>query len=229
MRFVFRSVPVLALVLVLGTLRLEAQQEAPRNDNFRWWIGANGGVTVFSTQLRERRGIPMAGGNLLIKAKRTGLLVGFEESFNVNGADTTAIALQGASGNTTYPVTYHDLRKIYAALMAFPFRSAAQPYLGVGGGIMQVVNPQVVGLAGIASPTTQDSVIALRDSTKSFGFLTFVAGINFNVGSFTAYGQYQLTSAPTSFQMLRGPTHTLSGGLRINLGRSRETLAGGGY
>jgi hypothetical protein len=230
MRFVFRSVPVIALVLGLGAARVEAQQVVnPNNDNNRWWIGGGGGVTIYSSQLREHRGIPTAGGSLMIKSKRTGLLIGFEEAFNRGAADTTAMAVRDSTGTySNYAVTYHDVRKLYAALMAFPFHSAAQPYFGVGFGVLQVVNPQVqlpVALPG----STIDSVGVRLQDARSWGFLTFIGGVNFNAGPLTAYGQYQFTSSPNDGQLLRGPTHTVTAGLRINLGRSRESISGGGY
>jgi len=55
------------------------------------------------------------------------------------------------------------------------------------------------------------------------------------------FGQYQITTSPSiqessgfgadhgSGRLLEGPTHTLSAGLRIGLGGSRERPTSGGY
>jgi hypothetical protein len=116
--------------------------------------------------------------------------------------------------------------------MAFPIRSAAQPYLGVGYGIMHVVGPQV-GPAAFQEDANE---------LGSTGFGTFLAGIQFQVGRLMAFGQYQITTSPSvdsvedgdgnvlAFgRLLEGPTHTFSGGLRIGLGSAREGVKTGGY
>jgi hypothetical protein len=115
--------------------------------------------------------------------------------------------------------------------MAFPIKSAAQPYLGVGWGIIHVVNPQTVG-------GFHDDAVQLGSS----GFGSFVGGVQFQVGRFMAFGQYQITTgasndtvedatgAPVAFgRLLEGPTHTFSGGLRFGLGSAREKPQTGGY
>ena len=70
--------------------------------------------------------------------------------------------------------------------MAFPIRSAVQPYLGVGWGIMHAVNPQATGFTG------SDGIANELGST---GFGTFLGGLTFQVGRFMAFGQYQITTS----------------------------------
>lgn len=221
MRMGIRSIPVMALAVCLGISRVSAQE--PGNGNFQWYVGPQAGVMVFRTPTQDRTVIPAFGGQALIVAKRTGLLLSVEEAV---GSDETSAYMDGIGTQT---VTFNDIRKYSAVLMAFPIKAAAQPYLGVGFGIIHVVNPQ--------TPTGfQEDATELGSS----GFGTFVGGLQFKIGRFMAFGQYQITTSPSldtveddtgatvAFgRLLEGPTHTLSGGIRFGLGSSREGMKSG--
>jgi hypothetical protein len=225
MRTLIRSIPAAALALVLGTAHLTAQ--APGNGNFQWYIGGQGGVTFFKTPTQGRSGIPTFGGHALIVAKRTGLMLSVDEAVGSNeqSSYTDAGGVQA--------VTFNDIRRYSAVLMAFPIRAAAQPYLGIGYGIIHVVNP---------TPTSSAAFQSDANELGSAGFGTFVGGLQFKVGRFMAFGQYQITSAASQRtatdgagnvvavgRLLDGPTHTFTGGLRIGLGSARDDVRGGGY
>ena len=225
MRTLIRSIPAAALALVLGTAHLTAQ--APGNGNFQWYIGGQGGVTFFKTPTQGRSGIPTFGGHALIVAKRTGLMLSVDEAVGSNeqSSYTDAGGVQA--------VTFNDIRRYSAVLMAFPIRAAAQPYLGIGYGIIHVVNP---------TPTSSAAFQSDANELGSAGFGTFVGGLQFKVGRFMAFGQYQITSAASQRtatdgagnvvavgRLLDGPTHTFTGGLRIGLGSARDDVRAGGY
>jgi hypothetical protein len=224
MRMLTRSIPVAAVALALGALPAAAQE--PGNGNFQWYVGAQGGVMLFDTPVQDREAMPTFGGQTLIVARRTGLLLSVEEG--VGDAEQSAYA--DATGVQT--VTFNDIRKYSAVLMAFPIKAAAQPYLGVGYGIIHTVSPQV-------GPTAFQSD---AEELGSSGFGTFLAGITFQVGRLMAFGQYQVTTSPgqgfvhdgqgtvvATGRLLSGPTHTFSGGLRFGLGGARESIKTGGY
>lgn len=224
MRMITRSIPVAALALCLGTAALSAQE--PGNGTFQWYVGGQGGVMVFRTPEQDATAIPTFGGQALIVAKRTGLLLSVEEG--VGSTETSSYTDLGG----TQTVTFNDIRKYSAVLMAFPIRSPAQPYLGVGYGLIHVVNPQA-GFTGSNS---------VANELGSSGFGTFLAGLTFQVGRFMAFGQYQITTAPSvdvvqddlgnvlgAGRLLEGPTHTFTGGLRFGLGGAREGMKTGGY
>ncbi len=222
MRKVTVSISLTALVLCLGAAHLEAQE--PGGGAFQWYIGGGGGVMSFRTPAQTRGAIPVGGGHLLVTARRTGLLLSVEEGF---GSDEVSSFTDGA-GNT-HAVTFNDIRKYSATLMAFPLRIPIQPYLGVGLGIMHVVNPTTTGPQRAA------------DELGSTGFASFIGGVQFRVARFVGFGQAQVTTAPAVQQssgfganvgfgrLLEGPTYTLSAGLRIGLGRARERATSGGY
>lgn len=224
MRLVPRSLPVLALVLGALSSSLAAQQSAPRDDNYRFWLGAQGGVTVFSTPGQSRGGIPTAGGSLLVKAKRTGVMLTLQEGFGSN--EQTAYV--SPSTGTTQTLVFNDLRTFAVHLMAFPIRSAAQPYFGVGFGLVNVVNPRPANPTAL-TPQEVDLIREESDAISTDGFVSAVGGVNFNVGRIGAFGQYMYTSSASRGKLLRGPTHTLVAGVRFNLGSSRESLSTGGY
>ena len=225
MRMVKRSIPVAALALCLGTAGLSAQE--PGNGNFQWYVGPQAGVTVFRTPDQDRTVIPSFGGQMLIVARRTGLMLSVEEAV---GSDETSSYLDAGG---VQQVTFNDIRRYSAVLMAFPIRAAAQPYLGVGYGIMHVVNP---------TPASPAAFQEDANELGSTGFGTFVGGIQFQVGRLMAFGQYQITTSPSNKavtddagtllaygRLLEGPTHTFSGGIRIGLGSAREGHKAGGY
>jgi hypothetical protein len=222
MRMVTLRIPVVALALCLGATQLEAQE--PGSRGFQWYIGGHGGILNFRTSAQDRGTMPMGGGHLLITAKRTGLLLSVEEGF---GSDETASFTDGVGA--THAVTFNDIRKYSATLMAFPLRIPIQPYLGVGLGIMHVVNPSTDGPQQAA------------DELGSTGFASFLGGVQFKVARFVGFGQAAITTAPARQQssgfganvgfgrLLEGPTYTLSAGLRIGLGNARERAVSGGY
>jgi hypothetical protein len=208
MRTLIRSIPAAALALVLGTAHVTAQ--APGNGNFQWYVGGQGGVMFFKTPNQGRSGIPTFGGHEAVGS-------------NEQASYSDAGGVQA--------VTFNDIRRYSAVLMAFPIRAAAQPYLGVGYGIIHVVNPTPTG-SGFKDDAAQ---------IGSAGFGTFVGGLQFQVGRFMAFGQYQITSAASVQhaidnqqvvavgRLLDGPTHTFTGGLRIGLGSARDGVHSGGY
>jgi len=224
MRVVTLSIPVAALSLCLAAGQLPAQE--PGNGNFQWYIGGQGGLMAFTTPSQTRNGVPMAGGHMLIIAKRTGLMISVEEAF---GNDEVSSYTDG--NGSVQSVTFNDIRKYSAILMAFPLRIPIQPYFGVGFGFLHVVNP--VGV------TEASSMVA--GELGSHGFGSFLGGVQFQLARFMAFGQYQITTSPSidvipdvgggmAFgRLLTGPTHTFSAGLRIGLGSARERPQSGGY
>jgi hypothetical protein len=89
-----------------------------------------------------------------------------------------------------------------------------------------VVNPQTV-------TNTSSEQQSMAAHLGSFAFGSLVGGIQLNVGGLMAFGQYQLTSGPTtrsavaadgtvsSGHLLEGMTHSVMAGLRFSLGSSR--------
>ena len=106
-----------------------------------------------------------------------------------------------------------------------------QPFLGVGVGILHAVNPRPVGT--FASPAALAAAEADASDLGTSGFGTLVGGLEFKVGRFVAFGQYQLTSSAgnktldsgSSGRLFSGATHTFTGGMRVSLGSAKDNAA----
>lgn len=219
MRMLGRTVSVLGLACLVQVPAALAQTTG--FETFKWYFGAQAGVTTFETQTQTRGGIFTAGGHMLITAKRTGLLLTVEEGFKRN--QTSAYADATAAGGVRQ-VTFNDLRRYSATLLAFPFRTIAQPYLGIGVGWMQTVKEYPSG----TTPATAGAAQSLAERAGSYGFATFVGGVQTRVDRFVLFGQAELMTSPSAGKLLVGSALAFTGGLRISLGSSREGVSGAG-
>lgn len=233
MRILSRVIPLLALTAVAAAHSVQAQSAAKsdansvaaiRDNRFKWFFGAQVGAMMFETPSQTQTGVPAAGAHIAVVSRRGGLMLGVDEAFG-NG-ETSAFVDQG-SGGIARPVTFDRLRRYAFNLTGYPVRGKLEPYLGVGFGLLQVINPQLGGV--FTSPAEAASSASEADELSATGFMSFLAGVQFRVGRMSAFGQYQLSSSPSAGNLLRGPGHSLMGGLRFNLGSSREGVKGGGY
>jgi hypothetical protein len=219
MRLFGRTATVLGLAGLVHVPAVFAQVTG--FETFKWYVGAQGGVTIFETQSQTRGGIFTAGGNLLVTAKRTGLLITVEEGLKRNQVS----AMQDATApGGTRSVTFNDIRKYSFSLLAFPFRTVAQPYLGLGVGWLQTVKEYPAG----TTPATAGAAQDLAESAGSLGFGSFTAGVQARVDRFVVFGQYQITSAASPGKLFVGSTHAFTAGMRISLGGAREGVTGAG-
>lgn len=234
MSMLTRSVSLVAMALGLAAAELPAQQTSQRGA-FQWYVGGSGGVLSFQANQQSRSTVPLGGVQMLVTARRTGLLVSVENGFADNEIaqyDFTFFdASSGTTSTGTVPVVFNDVRKYSAMLVAYPIKAPIEPYLGVGGGFMHT--------------TRQGPDDELTKGVGSFGFASLLGGVQINLGRLNVFGQYQLTSAPGNKTeqidfsdgsavvgaptLIRGITHTISGGLRVSLGSARETMSNGGY
>ena len=213
---------VVTLVLVPGAASLLPAQST--GSQFRWYIGGQAGVLLFETNRQTRSGIPTVGGNMLITARRTALLVQVEEGIGSN--EQTSYIDAGAAGGIRN-VSFNDLRKYSFLVMVYPLKSAAQPFVGAGFGLLHVHNPFPAG--PFATPDEQANAKNSAQDLGSTGFASFAGGVQLQVGRFNVFGMYQITTSPTDGKLIQGPTHTFSGGIRFSLGGAKEGITGGGY
>jgi hypothetical protein len=199
---------VFALAALAVTLPQTAA--AQRSDSFTWKIGLEAGPMIFETQTEESSVIPSAGAHFLIMSRRGGLMAGIDEGF---GSDERSGLIQ-----------FNDLRRFQAVLMAFPVDAPIEPYFGVGGGILQVVSPRVDN--SVTDPFDRQTLQDAANEAAASAFATFLAGVQGKWGRVTAFGQYQLHTAPSDNKLLKGPMHSIQGGIRIALGSSREGVTG---
>jgi hypothetical protein len=226
MSLLSRSAGLLALMLGLGAAAAAAQ-ETDHGGTFKWYIGGQAGLLNFVTPAQSRSSIFTTGGNVLITAHRAGLLLEMDEGFGSKEASTFA---DPTAGGVARAVTFNHIRKYSAMLTAHPVSPAApiQPYLGLGFGLMHVVNPQLPGSTFATEDQRQAALDAANDA-GSTGFGAALLGLQFKLDRFALFGQGQITTSAARTKLIVNPTVTLTGGLRISLGNAREGLSGGGY
>jgi hypothetical protein len=219
MRMLGRTATVLGLACLAQAPSLSAQSIIGF-DSFKWYIGAQGGITIFETPNQTRGGIFTAGGHMLVTARRTGLLLSVEEGIK---KDQVSSIDDASSGSGKRKVIFNDMRKYSATLLAFPFKTIAQPYLGIGVGLLHTAKeyPDLTGVNPTDVPALQDA----SHQAGTYTFASFTGGVQIRLSEFAVFGQYQITTAPTRGHLLIGPTHAFTAGLRVSLGSARE---GGG-
>jgi hypothetical protein len=244
MRILKQSLALVALgsLLVVGSAAAQQAGTSP----FKWYVGAHGGVTSFRTNAGGRELMPVGGGHILITAKRTGLLLSVDQGFGSDEPTQTLFEIRDENNATIQSGvadwTFQGIRRYSAILMAYPVRNAnIQPFVGIGGGIAHTT--------GNSTGPIADGRIESELSSNGFG--TAVAGLEFRLGPLSAFGQYQITtkqgfkqvstvlqsdaSGNVLFSRLdygewtMGAFHTITGGLRLSLGRARENGGSGGY
>lgn len=219
MRLLSRSLLAPLAVLLATTGQAHAQKGT---DSFKWYIGPQAGVMLFTTQNQTETGAFAAGGHIMVTARRTALLVSYDQAFrndNVSSmADATAV-------NGVRKVTFNNLGRLSFMLLAMPVQTHFQPFIGVGFGIMRTIKnyPDNTGLV------TADEVQGAKDRASaagSYGFGAATAGFQVRVGPVALFGQYQISTGPGTGKLLVGANHSIMGGLRISLGGAREDVGG---
>ncbi len=217
-------IPRAATLGLIGLALVTTKVRAQQSDSFKWYLGAQAGLLGFETQSQLRGWAPSVGAQLNIVAKRSGLIISVDEAF---GSNETTQYTDATTEARTRDVSFDRIRKYSAILTGYPVRGRTQPYFGIGFGLMQVMDPVPGGI--FTSPIQANLARQLASRKSTDGFVTLVGGIQFRVSQMVAFGQYQLASSPSAGNLLRGPTHSLVGGLRFSLGAAKEGIHGGGY
>lgn len=218
MSMLTRSITLGVLALGVGATALAAQQKPRGYSNYRWYLGGQGSYFNFQTTGQTRGWIPSVGGNTMIIAKRTGLLVSVDDAL---GSDEVATVAYAGSATGTQQVTFNNVLRYSFHLLAFPWRGIVEPYIGVGGGIMYAVSPVAQNTAGY-TPAELENLYTVIDDATSTGFASLVGGLQIKGGPFMIFGQYQINTAPSRGNAFIGSTGTASVGLRVLLGSSRD-------
>jgi len=210
-----RGLPALALAVAAMASPL-ASQENVGTGSFRWYFGAYAGATRFETTAQEARVSPMFGAQIFVTAKRTALRLSVEETFS---NDNLAVYPDASAPGGVQQVSFNNIRKYSLMLIGVPLQGAIQPYLGLGVGWMHTVNTYALG-------TPTDPVAAHDEAVSrgSVGFGSAMAGLQIRLSGVAVFGTWQITSAPDEGKLFVGPTNSFSGGVRLSLGRARETF-----
>ena len=198
----------LAVVLVTPQL-LHAQ----RSDSHTWKLGVSAGSMLIQTRTQDTKVLPSFGAHFLVMSSRVGLQLGVDEGFGSDERSNLAL--------------FNDVRRYQVVAMAFPFSAPLEPYFGVGGGLLHAVGPRVDAI--VQDPTDRQTLLDEYKEASASGFATLLGGLQGRWGRLTAFGQYQIGTAPSDDKLLRGAHHSFHGGIRIGLGSAREGIRAGGY
>ena len=234
MRFRFR-VGLTALSMSLGAWGASAAQSSQleradvpqvRDQRFKWSFGVQGGALFFSTQRQTQSGMPVAGAHISVVSRRGGLQLGVEEGF---GSAEPSAFVDPNSGNLVREGTFDHLRRYGFNLTGYPVRGTVEPYLGLGFGVLQVVDWKFNDSEVFASGDEAALAAQSAKERSASAFASLLAGFQFRVGRMAAFGQYQISTGPRAGDLLRGTGHSIMAGLRFSLGSAREDIKGGGY
>jgi len=219
MRLPSRSLLASLAVLAASASQLNAQKGT---DSYKWYIGPEAGVMLFKTQNQSMTGAFAAGGHILITAKRTALMVSYDQAFRNNNVSSFSDASAPTGVRST---NFNNVGRLSFMLLAMPVQTHIQPFIGLGFGILRTVknNPDQTGL------TSADEVQAAKDaagSAGSYGFGAATVGLQLRAGGVAVFGQYQISTGPGSNKLLVGANHSIMGGIRLSLGSSKDDAGG---
>lgn len=217
MSSIMRGITIAALAVATAASAVAAQTRQGQNRDDVWYFGGQGGVHLFRTPSQTQAGIVAFGGNVMIKAKRGGLLLSVDQSFG----DNETSRFLDSSG--TVDVLFDGIRRYQAVLMAFPANWNVDPYFGAGVGIMQTTGTR---LATPAPDPFSDAILqAQADDAGSTAYGTLLLGMQIRANRFVIFGEGQIQTKPGSDKLIRGSSYALQAGLRIGLGGRKYTNA----
>lgn len=220
---------------IVGSAGLSVVAASPRRGpavlgswRHQWFWGAQGTAMFYQTNLQGFYYDPGVGGHWLITKERTALYLGYDQFFLLVDAGA-CVAVPGQTsanpncGTGFRQVGFNQIRRISAALVAFPMETYLQPYIGGGFALTQVLDPY---FPISESFTTQGEFIEAQDrafDAASKANAMAIVGAQLRVGKFIVFGQYAITSSARGF-LIRGATHNFGGGMRYSFGSSREDV-----
>lgn len=206
-----KPVSRLAIVaLLFASLVRPADAQSNQGHSYRWYWGAQAGGILYRTNAQTYHADPIIGVHWMITRQRGALYIGGEEAFFTS--DATATVVDPATA-TTYTVAFSKVRRLFAGLTAYPLPGHIEPYFGGGVAINTVVDARPNAAAG--QPFADDA------SNKANAF--FLGGVQINVGRLAVFGQYLVSTSANNF-LLMNEQHTVQGGVRYSLGRSKEDV-----
>ena len=208
MRMYRRLAVVLSMLAALPSL---SSAQAVRNFEDSWFWGIKGGGMTYWTNRVAHATAPLAGADWLITRSRYGMYVALDQAFFTSNA--TVVAGQAASE----PVRIKDNRRATLAITGFPksFRGV-RPYVGLGVAVNWLQQSNFV------NATPSDTAIVINEDARSAATALAMLGAQMQVGRFAVFGQGSYVPTARSFLLGGNEMYVFEGGVRINIGSSRE-------
>ncbi|HXV90045.1 MAG TPA: hypothetical protein VD707_01680 [Gemmatimonadales bacterium] len=200
-------VVVCCLGLVALAAAPAAAQEVKDGSN-QWYWGAHVGGLGYATATQQTYWDPLIGAHWFITRRRFGLYAGIEQAFFTTDAQTVV------AGQV---VSFSEVRRFMAGLVALPLRGHIEPYFGGGFMVAYVVNPTLA--CGAACPAGANEALA-DQSTAAFAW--GMGGGQINIGQLSVFGHYMVTDA-AGF-LIQGAMHSLQAGVRYSFGSATEGI-----
>lgn len=227
MRMLSRSI---ALGLLAATV-VSMPAWAQGSQRYTLYFGGQGGLMSVKNgdAAGKRDFMATAGAHLLVTGTRSGLLFSVDQTFGTNKAGTINSVVVDSLGNVSsanIAATYTGVRRYTLAVLLFPVQhSIIQPYVGFGGGIQH------------ATGITPGGHVSASLGTQ--GFLTAIGGLEFRIAGVSAFGQAQITSAPSAHtirtdlfnksteydtgSLFQEASYSVMAGIRLSLGNARSS------
>ena len=217
---------LLAALASLALAPATARAQDGRGFADSWFWGAKGGVMTFWTARVNHAPAPVVGVDMLITKRRAALYIAADQAFFKENTvypvyDSQSISPDSSSfipvGNAEAQI--RDLRRVTAALMAFPLElGALRPYVGLGFAL------NLIGKTTVTGGATGDMQPESQKEYESTTAPLLIAGAQGTVGRFSVFGQGSMMPSQRKFMISGRSTFFLEGGIRINVGPSREAV-----
>ena len=214
--------PLLAAMALLALAPLTAHAQADRSFTDSWFWGVKGGVMSFYTTQVSHAPAPLIGGEWLITRNKGALYLSLDQAFFKQNAEYTVFDADTA-GNPietgTAIASIRDMKRFTAAVMVFPMqRGLMRPYAGLGFA-MNFINKATTQPGGATGAFEEQSL----NDVKSGSAPVLILGTQLQKNRFSVFGQGTLMGKNSEFVFNRS-TYFLEGGLRYNVGPSRERI-----
>jgi hypothetical protein len=194
-----RGVLLGALAMFALATPLTAQTE---DWQYRWYWGAKGGALGYTLPTGGVSFTGQAGGEWLITARRTGLYIGYSQSFQT---EVDTFQVQGTTGTTQ--VSFDGFRRIQIAIVALIGNSTFQPYVGGGFALHTLTN----SAPPAGSSTALGNAVA---DASSIGIAMVMGGVQYRTGRKLAFYFHWQGSPGSRDFLLSGATNSFEFGVR---------------
>lgn len=219
MRFVRSLVAVGALGALAALAPRAAEAQSDRGFENSWFMGVKGGLMTFYTTDVKHAPAPLGGVDMLITHKNVGLNVSLEQAFFDETGQYAEYDYTGKSLGTQGRARIQDMRRFQMNVQAFPKRfGTLRPYAGVGFSLNIIQKATVV-----TSDPASDAESSIED-VRSRVAAVFTGGVQGQFRRVALFGQASIMPAKSRFFFSGGETLFVEGGVRWNIGTSREGM-----
>lgn len=215
-----RSIRFLVALGALAALAPRAARaQSDRDFENSWFWGVKGGIMTFYTTDVNHAPAPLGGVDMLITRRNVALNVSLEQAFFDETGQYDEYGFDGVSLGTQGRARIQDMRRFQMSVQAFPKRfGTLRPYAGAGFSLNIIQKADVV-----SSDPAADAEESIED-VRSRVAPVFTAGLQGQFRRIALFGQASIMPAKSRFFFSGGETFFLEGGVRWNIGSSREGM-----